>query len=145
IYGRAAPFADCRKFKPPAGTRRLCQRTPPARRPGSLFYLWYRGSPARAAFGHPPNHDRLLGRFGREAIVNQPWDYLDQVVSELPRFVDASAYSRRFTGGGPFSILRRDPSTERLVEARVTYDYPAAPLRVDHGVRRIVAWQAADR
>ncbi len=34
LYGRAAPFADCRKFTPPRGTRKLCQHTPPASRPG---------------------------------------------------------------------------------------------------------------
>ena len=144
-YGRSAPFADCTKFKPPAGTRRLCQRTPPARRPASLFYLWYRGSPARAAFGGPPNHDALLGTFGRRAILAQPWDYLDQVVSELPRFVDWNAYHRRFSGGGPFLIVRRDPSTERQVEAQVRHDYSAARLSIEGGVTRIGEWQDTER
>src|SRR2546428_4996945 len=144
-YGRSAPFADCTKFKPPAGTRRLCQRTPPARRPASLFYLWYRGPPARAAVGGPPNHDALLGTFGRRAILAQPWDYLDQVVSELPRFVDWNAYHRRFSGGGPFLIVRRDPSTERQVEAQVRHDYSAARLSIEGGVTRIGEWQDTER
>src|SRR5207244_5729308 len=138
---RAAPFADCRQFKPPAGTRRLCERTPPDRRPGSLFYQWYDGSPARKIFRHPPNHDALLGRFGREAIVNQPGDYVDQVTSELPRFVDVNAYHKGFSGGGPFLITRLDLGTERSVEARVRHDYSAAPLGNDGGVKRIAEWQ----
>ena len=105
----------------------------------------YRGSPARAAFGGPPNHDALLGTFGRRAILAQPWDYLDQVVSELPRFVDWNAYHRRFSGGGPFLIVRRDPSTERQVEAQVRHDYSAARLSIEGGVTRIGEWQDTER
>ena len=145
IYGRAAPFADCRQFKPPAGTHRLCQRRAPDHRPGSLFYQWYRGSPARALFGGPPSRDALLGRFGREAIVNQPGDYVDQVTSELPRFVDVNAYPRRFSGGGPFLIRNRIPGTERMVEAAMRHDYSAAPLEVRSGVQRIAEWQLTQR
>ncbi|MBV9212656.1 MAG: phospholipid carrier-dependent glycosyltransferase [Actinobacteria bacterium] len=145
IYGRAAPFADCRKFTPPRGTRRLCQRTPPARRPGSLFYQWYRGSPARALFGGPPSNDALLGTFGKRAILAQPGAYVDQVTAELPRFVDVDAYPRRFSGGGPFLISRRDEGTERAVLADVRHDYSAAPLQVDEGVKRIAEWQTTQR
>src|SRR4051794_31638146 len=46
-YARAAPFAKCSDFTPPAGTAVLCQTTPPNARPGTLFYLWKAGSPAR--------------------------------------------------------------------------------------------------
>src|SRR3954447_5491665 len=53
-YARAAPFAKCSDFTPPAGTAVLCQTTPPNARPGTLFYLWKAGSPARRVFGGPP-------------------------------------------------------------------------------------------
>jgi len=146
LYGRAAPFADCRKFTPPRGTHRLCQRTPPASRPGSLFYQWYDGSPARKLFGPPPSHNAVLGTFGRRAILNQLGDYIDQVTVELPRFVDVDAYHRRFTGGGPFLITRRNDGTERTVVAEVRHDYSAAlPIRVDEGVKRIGEWQDTQR
>ena len=32
LYGRVAPWADCTKFRPPPGTRTLCEVTPPSRR-----------------------------------------------------------------------------------------------------------------
>jgi hypothetical protein len=144
-YGRSAPFADCTKFTPPPGTRRLCERTPKDRRPGSLFYLWFDGSPARAAYGHPPIGNSKLGTFGRRAILAQPLDYVSIVLEELPRFVDPTADHRRFTGGGRFSIARRAPETERAVAFYVRRDYDAAALHVGNGVKRIDEWQDTQR
>jgi hypothetical protein len=144
-YGRAAPFADCDRFDPPKGTRFLCERRPASRRPGSLFYLWFEGSPARARFGHPPIGNAKLGRWGRAAILAQPFDYLSDVVSQLPRFVDPSAYHRRFTGGGPFSIARRNANAERLVEFDVRRDYDAGRIHVGAGVQRVAEWQDTER
>ena len=144
-YGRSAPFADCTRFTPPPGTRRLCERTPKDRRPGSLFYLWFDGSPARAAYGHPPIGNDTLGTFGRRAILAQPLDYVSIVAEELPRFVDPTADHRRFTGGGRFSIVRRDPRVERNVTFAVERDYDAAALHVGDGVKRIDEWQDTQR
>jgi 4-amino-4-deoxy-L-arabinose transferase-like glycosyltransferase len=145
LYGRSAPFADCSRFTPPPGTRFLCQSTPPSRRPGSLFYRWFKGSPARARYGHPPIGDATLGRFGRTAILHQPLDYLRDVVSQLPRFVDPGAYHHRFSGGGPFLINRRNPAAERLVAYQVHRDYHASKLHVGGGVDRIGEWQDTER
>ena len=145
MYGRAAPFADCGRFDPPTGTRFLCERRSADRRPGSLFYLWFDGSPARARFGHPPIGNDLVGRWGRAALIAQPFDYLGDVLSQLPRFVDPGAYHHRFTGGGPFSIARRNPSAERLVRFDVDRDYDAAPPHVGAGVRRVAEWQDTER
>jgi hypothetical protein len=144
-YGRSAPFADCKQFTPPAGTRRLCQRTSPDVRPGSLFYLWYRGSPARALFGHPPIGNSKLGEFGRAAILNQPLDYVSLVFEELPRFVDPEAGHRAFSGGGFFSIDRRNAGAERVVALSVHRDYSAAKLHVGGFVKRIAEWQRTER
>jgi hypothetical protein len=145
LYGRAAPFADCSKFTPPKGTRFLCQTTPADERPGSLFYLWFHGSPARARYGHPPVGNDRLGTWGRRAIVAQPLDYLEDVVRQLPRFVDPGAYHRRYTGGGPFSIGRRNPEAERLVAFQLRRDYDAAPLHVGGAVDRVAEWQDTER
>lgn len=144
-YGRSAPFADCRKFDPPAGTRFLCQDTPKDKRPGSLFYLWFKGSPARARFGHPPTGNDTLGKFGRAAILAQPLDYASIVLDELPRFVDPTADHRRFTGGGRFSIARRSPDVERDVLFYVDRDYQAEPLHIGGFVKRVDEWQDTER
>ena len=40
LYARAAPFADCGKFTPPAGTEILCEQRPPSERPGPFGYVW---------------------------------------------------------------------------------------------------------
>jgi hypothetical protein len=144
-YGRAAPFADCDEFDTPKGTRFLCQSTPESERPGSLFYLWFDGSPARARFGHPPIGDDRLGQWGRRAILAQPLDYLRDVVRQLPRFVDPTAYHRRYTGGGPFSIARRNAEAERLVAFDVRRDYDAGRLYVGGGVQRVAEWQDTER
>jgi hypothetical protein len=145
VYGRAAPFADCERFDPPKGTRFLCERRPASERPGSLFYLWFDGSPARERYGHPPIGGERLGDWGRRAILAQPFDYIGDVLSQLPRFVDPSAYHRRYTGGGPFLISRRNPDAEKLVGFDVERDYDAAEPHVGAGVERVAEWQDTER
>ena len=145
MYGRAAPFANCDEFDPPKGTRFLCERRPASERPGSLFYLWFDGSPARERYGHPPIGNDKLGEWGRAAIVAQPFDYLSDVLSQLPRFVDPSVYHRRYTGGGPFLISRRNAEAEKLVGFDVERDYDAAELHVGAGVERVAEWQDTER
>jgi hypothetical protein len=144
LYGKAAPFADCKQFTPPKGTRFLCQSSPASARPASLYYLWFRG-PARRRFGHPPNGNGTLGRFGRAAIFAQPLDYLSDVVSQLPRFFDPAAYHHLYSGGGPFSIGGRYPGTEARVTYEIHRDYTAAKLRVAGFVRRVAEWQDTER
>jgi hypothetical protein len=145
IYGRAAPFADCTRFTPPKGTRFLCQSSRASDRPGSLFYLWFEGSPARARFGHPPIGSDTVGKWGRAAIVAQPLDYVRDVARQLPRFVDPGAYHRPYTGGGPFSIARRNAVAERRVEYQIDRDYDAARLHVGGAVKRVAEWQDTQR
>jgi 4-amino-4-deoxy-L-arabinose transferase-like glycosyltransferase len=125
-YGRSAPFADCDRFDEPAGTESLCQDTDPDDRPGSLFYLWYDGSPARAKYGHPPIGQETLGKWGRRAILAQPVDYVTTVASELPRFLNPTWHKKRFSGGGYFLMSRRGEVAERNVLFQLSRDY-------DHG------------
>ena len=61
-YGRAATFANCKLFTPPAGTRGLCETTPPANRLGHDHYLYDPTSPAVRLFGVI---DNKMARWGR--------------------------------------------------------------------------------
>jgi hypothetical protein len=83
LYGRVAQFADCKQFTPPPGTRVLCDRRPPGRRPGSFTYLFNETSPAPRHFGPVGQNDALVGAWARRALVAQPvgmlkttWEHL---------------------------------------------------------------------
>jgi 4-amino-4-deoxy-L-arabinose transferase-like glycosyltransferase len=141
-YARAATFAKCSDFTPPAGTGVLCQSIPPRARPGTLFYLWKPGSPARRAFGGPPRQSALLGRFGRAAIRNQPFDYLETVAHETERFVNPKAAPRPLSGAGPFRIDLRSPQIEQLVNRMVNRLYRPVSLHVDGGVKTFSDYEA---
>lgn len=98
LYARTGPFAQCARFRPPAGTRPLCERTPPDTRFGPDHYYWDDSSPAWKAFGPPPDGDGRLARFARAAIVHQPAAYLGAVGRDLARYVAPRAFQR--AGGG---------------------------------------------
>jgi hypothetical protein len=117
-YARAAPFADCRQFRPPAGTQALCEGTPPKDRPGPAFYMFNEASPARLAFTRPPFHGDVLARFGRAAIAAQPTAYAHAVLRDSVRYVDDDfGRERPYFGGGYETIAldRRSPPDERTV------------------------------
>ncbi len=69
LYARAAPFADCGKFTPPAGTEILCEQRPPSERPGPFGYVWDLKSTPRRMFVLGPESSRKLGVFGQRAIL----------------------------------------------------------------------------
>ena len=100
LYGRAAPFADCDRFDPPAGTEFLCEDTPPDERNGGNWYAWIE-SPARARFGHPPNGDEVVGEWARAAIKAQPLDYAEAVATDLVRYVAPGFNARPHSGALP--------------------------------------------
>ncbi len=75
LYGRAAQFADCSHFTPPAGTRGLCQIRPQSSRPGSTSYLFDPKSPAVRLFGGIGKNDALVGSWARRAARAQPEDF----------------------------------------------------------------------
>jgi len=105
LYSRAATFADCSQFHPPPGTRILCETTPPARRPGGIFYEWEPSSPAVRAFGGMPHGAGRLASFSRAAILHQPLDYLEAVGRDLYRYLDPAAFYRSGAGGGADSVI----------------------------------------
>lgn len=103
IYGRVAPFADCRKFTPPRGTETLCESLPRARRPYTNQYTfnWYY-SPAIRVFGDPhtatPTQTAGVRAFTWAVLVNQPLDYLEEVGAAMLRYVAPESF--RGYGGG---------------------------------------------
>lgn len=144
-YGRAAPFADCRKFDPPKGTESLCDATPADRRPGSLFYLWFKGSPARKKYGHPPIGQKTLGEWGKRAILAQPFDYLKTVACELPRFLNPELCKKSFSGGGYFLMSRRDATAERNVQVQLAREYDHGGYHPGSSGDTIADWQRTER
>jgi hypothetical protein len=135
VYARTGQFADCRKFTPPAGTARLCQSSPPARRPGTDFYFWVAESPARQLFGRPPHGNKQLGAFGRAAILNQPLDYVRTVAHEFARYVWPTAYRRALDGKTQEQFLTqaRNAYAERYIIRRLRLWYHGIPA-VNHEV-----------
>lgn len=140
-YGRSAPFADCDEFDEPPGTESLCQDTDPGDRPGSLYYLWYDGSPAREKYGHPPIGQETLGKFGRRAILAQPVDYVTTVALELPRFLNPTWHKKPYSGGGWFLMSRRGPEAERNVLFQLSRDYDHADYSPGSSGETIADWQ----
>ena len=117
-YARSASFADCHRFAPPAGTRMLCETTPTDQRSGPSFYMFDPASPARRAFGGPPNGGAVLGRFGRAAILGEQAAYAHVVLRDLLRYVDDAYGSVRPGFGGGYDTIaldRRDPVGEPSV------------------------------
>ena len=109
LYARVAPIAKCSEFKPPSGTKRLCQRTPLAERPAANTYMFNpKRSPALRAFGPPPElttrapHDAFrypadeeLGRFARAVLRNQPLDYAESILIGMANYVTPSRVGPR--------------------------------------------------
>ncbi|MGI8904038.1 MAG: hypothetical protein ACR2IP_10350 [Solirubrobacteraceae bacterium] len=122
FYARAAPFADCSRFTPPAGTATLCEKTPPGSRGSPNQYLTgfpdhqaqigpagRSISPAWRAFGPPPNGDGPLAAFGRAAIGGQPLDYLQAVAKDFHYYW--ADHHRAFIA----AAARVDPAVEHAV------------------------------
>jgi hypothetical protein len=97
IYSRTAPFADCTEFDPPEGTRQLCESTPPEDRPGPDAYAWVDGSPARRAFGGPPEANDKLAAFGWTVVRNQPLEYLEVVASDTAKYFGFGVHEWDYT------------------------------------------------
>jgi hypothetical protein len=100
LYARAAEFADCSRFTPPAGTLPLCDQRPTGERPGSRYYITDPSAPAPRNFGPFGDHDDLLGRWARRAILAQPGDYLDNVWEHIRGYWVPGARPDRPDSGG---------------------------------------------
>lgn len=91
LYSRAATFADCDKFTPPAGSEPLCEQVPPSERLGGSWYLLSGDSPAVREFGGLGEEDALLGEWARAAVLSDLGSYLDLVWGDFRAFFVPSA------------------------------------------------------
>jgi hypothetical protein len=134
LYSRIAPFVDCRKFDPPEGTSILCEQRAPADRPGPFGYVWDVNSVPRTSFELGPESGRKLGAFAKQAILHQPWDYLEAVLTDLAKFVDPSLNARPYAGQPPatLSFAWRDKGVEQLVVKAMSRKYRGTTVRL-HG------------
>ena len=126
LYSRVAPFADCGKFTPPAGTAILCEKIPPAKRPGPFGYVWDLNSVPRRNFALNPQGGEKLGAFARQVIIHQPTDYARAVLFDLARYVNPSIGSQRAYGGQPREILSfgwRDKALEEFIVGHMSKKY----------------------
>jgi hypothetical protein len=76
LYARIAPFADCSRFTPRPGTRRLCESTPSSQRDGSLGYQWDENSIGRRSYPPEPRTGQIMGEFAEQVILHEPLSYL---------------------------------------------------------------------
>jgi 4-amino-4-deoxy-L-arabinose transferase-like glycosyltransferase len=109
LYSRVAPWANCTKFTPPAGTGQLCEFAPPGHRllpaRGEPFtkgeaWIYSPESPAVKLAGSPaylvPNNPRAMQRleeFSEAAILGQPLEYLHAVWLDTIRLFNPQATS----------------------------------------------------
>jgi hypothetical protein len=132
IYARTAPFADCSKFTPPAGTRALCDSRPDAERPGPFGYYWPDDAVARRLFTPlGPESGKLPGEFGRAAIVHQPLDYLSAVAIDLARYVEPAVGPTRGYSGQSRELVSfgdRDPGVEQVVTSGLARRYSGTTM-----------------
>jgi hypothetical protein len=147
LYARVAGFADCSRFRPPAGTGMLCETTARRDRGTVDQYLFTSAhSPAYRAFGDPfvssRAHVAALGAFARAAIAHQPLDYLGEVGGDMLRYV-APERMRRFGGGPSYGDLVGRPilsnplyQAQGLTSLQAYYGWDTAAYFADIGVLR---------
>ena len=107
LYSRVAPWVDCSKFTPPAGTAFLCPTTPVAQRPGNDYWEFAGISPAVDRWGSPewfgpkppPSEDAELKAFSVAAIEAQPLTYLEWVGRDLIRIIEPDFTTSPYPSG----------------------------------------------
>jgi hypothetical protein len=143
LYARAAPFADCTKFTPPPGTRRLCETTPTALREGSLGYQWDENTIGRRKFLVTPETSPIVGEFAEQAILHQPGSYLRAVLTDAARYIDPSIGPERPYSGQTREILSFglvDPVTQRFLVHGMAKGYTGTSVHI-HGRQILTTYQ----
>jgi hypothetical protein len=133
LYSRVAPIADCSRFTPPPGTRRLCENTPLSEREGSLGYSWDLNSRGRKVVELEPATSALVGSFAREVIVHEPLSYLKLVVTDAARYIDPSIGGERPFSGIPHEVQSFgliDPVTREFIEREMSRGYSGTQVHV---------------
>jgi hypothetical protein len=160
LYGRMAPIADCRRFRPPLGTDGLCERSDPKSRPNANWYIFDLDSPANRLYGPlpwplqqvAPSEYRWAGeeptrRFARAALAAQPADYLATVLQGLANYVVPRAGRRSVFEYDQTKLIRelRNPSFEAAAREDLASYYPADTAQVRRNVRALDAYGRAAR
>ena len=132
LLGRASPFAECSKFDPPEGGEVLCERTPPDERNGPDYYIFDGASPAWEAFGPLPGGDRVAREFATSAILAQPLDYLEAVLSDSARHFIPFLDDERPYAGSPYEFIKLDhvDGNEPAVQQAIDGYYESGSLTV---------------
>jgi 4-amino-4-deoxy-L-arabinose transferase-like glycosyltransferase len=152
LYARAATFADCTRFTPPPGTRRLCESTPPSQRPGPSFYA-FAASPAHRAFGgsaqYPPRNPKAtdkLEAFARAAILHQPVAYAKSIARNLWRFAAPDAFAAQ-SGNSPSTLVEQlvDPTFYTITAPVVLKEYGTAGSLHSAGIGHVLAYERHTR
>lgn len=152
LYTRVAPIADCGDFTPPAGTEALCEDRPVfdpdpnVARSGPGYYQFI-GGPAIETYGNPfqvgldPKVEDIEGRFARAVILNQPIDYLGEVLRDMGRYVsDTFGFDRFYAGAGAdeLDISRRAPEVEAFILDRAaTIGFKRETIEADGGLNAL--------
>jgi hypothetical protein len=145
LYSRVAPFANCEKFTPPPGTRKLCETTPEVKRNGPFYYSWITTSPGRSAFPLTPAGSKKPGEFARAAIEGQPLDYVKAVVKDLMRYVDPGIGTERQYAGIPYALYQfsyKTPGVQEAMEQEIKHKgYTGVSVR-SGGIPELEAYQS---
>lgn len=157
LYGRVAPWADCRKFTPPPGTEQLCERTPLSRRPyqSNAEYI-FGPSPARQLLGPAyvvskvPHAMARLRRWSEAAILGQPLGYLHAVWLDTIRLVDPNHPSfGSYSADELIAFLLYGPDMHSGRNEFVTYWqhrlYPRDPATHRGDVGALKEWERVTR
>jgi hypothetical protein len=89
LYARAATFADCSKFTPPARTQLLCPTEPLGHRMSQNGFEYSEFSPIRRFIetSNPEDWNAGLQRFSIAAIEQEPVAYLKAILHGLPYYI----------------------------------------------------------
>jgi 4-amino-4-deoxy-L-arabinose transferase-like glycosyltransferase len=158
LYGRVAPWADCTRFSPPAGTEQLCQTAPPAQRGtvDAATYIFDASSPAQVQFGPPyevssdPYATSRLWEFSVSAIEGQPLDYLNAVWQDAIRLVDPNHPSDGNLSADQFiGFLLYGPDYHSGVNTFVSYwqglEYPGDGPTYRGSIGPLHTWEEVTR
>lgn len=157
LYGRVAPWADCDKFTPPAGTEALCEKTLASQRGyhSGEEYIYSGESPAQRLYGPPflvsdPQGMEQLQEWSEAAIRGQPLDYLNAVWLDTRRLFSPNAPSYgdltadAFISYLLYGLDGRSGHNE-FVESWQSLLYPHDPPPHHGGIDAFKTWEAMTR
>lgn len=155
IYARAAIFANCSDFTPPAGTSGLCQ-PPGSRNQNADWYMFDSGSPAVQLFGiapspQPPNYgwpaDSKLESFALSAISHQPLNYLWTTAEGLVKYVDPGFGGPAMIGWSHAQLITglHAPGPESATDTGEVAAYYPGQRITHHGLGALDAYANAAR